>query len=101
MREGLKFMSNVLEATINKIAVRGKGILAADESNATITKRFEAVGVKSTPETRQAYREMLLTTPDINKFLAGVILFDETFHQTMSNGVLFPEALKKLDILPG
>lgn len=90
-----------LESTMSKLAIRGKGILAADESNATITKRFEAVGVQSTEDTRRAYREMLLTTPNINEFIAGVILFEETLNQKMSDGTPFPEALKKLGILPG
>lgn len=90
-----------LEATILKIAVKGKGILAADESVPTITKRFAAVNVESTEDTRRAYRELLLTTPHINEYIAGVILFEETLHQKTSAGVLFPDALKKLGILPG
>lgn len=94
-------MTRELEATIAKLSTRGKGILAADESVPTITKRFAAINVESTEETRRAYREMLLTTPKINEFIAGVILFEETLNQKMSNGILFPEALKKLDILPG
>lgn len=94
-------MMNDLEATISKLAMKGKGILAADESTPTITKRFAAVGVESTEDTRRAYREMLLTTPKINDFIAGVILYEETLNQKMSNDTLFPEALKKLGILPG
>lgn len=90
-----------LESTISKIAVKGKGILAADESNATITKRFQAVGVESTEDTRRAYREMLLTTPGINQCIAGVILFEETLNQKTSQGIPFPEALTKMGILPG
>lgn len=90
-----------LETTMNKIAVKGKGILAADESTATVTKRFEAVGIQSTEDTRRAYREMLLTTPNLNEFIAGVILFEETLNQKMSDGTPFPDALKKLNILPG
>jgi fructose-bisphosphate aldolase class I len=90
-----------LETTIATLSTKGKGILAADESMGTITKRFEAVGITSTEETRRDYREMLLTTPNINEFIAGVILFEETLHQKMSNGALFPEALKKLNIIPG
>ncbi len=90
-----------LEQTINKLAVRGKGILAADESAATIGKRFAAVGVESTEETRQTYRDMLITTPGINEFIAGVILFEETLHQKTLDGTPFPEKLMKLGILPG
>ncbi len=94
-------MMKELEATIAKLSARGKGILAADESTATITKRFNAVGIESTEDTRRAYREMLLTTPKINEFIAGVILFEETLNQKTSDGTLFPQALDKLGILPG
>jgi len=90
-----------LETTINKLAVKGKGILAADESVATITKRFEALNIKSTEETRREYRQLLITTPGLNEFIAGVILFEETLNQKTSDGVLFPETLKKHGILPG
>lgn len=90
-----------LETTIHHLATKGKGILAADESSATITKRFAAVNVQSTEETRCAYRDLLITTPRLNEFIAGVILFDETLHQKTLDGTLFPEKLKKLDILPG
>lgn len=94
-------MMQELEATIAKLSAKGKGILAADESTPTITKRFSAVGIDSTEDTRRDYREMLLTTPNVNDFIAGVILYEETLNQKMSNGVLFPEALKKMGILPG
>lgn len=90
-----------LESTISKIAVKGKGILAADESTATITKRFQAVGIESTEDTRRTYREMLLSTPGVNQFIAGVILFEETLNQKTSQGIPFPEALTKMGILPG
>jgi fructose-bisphosphate aldolase class I len=90
-----------LEATINILATHGKGILAADESTPTITKRFAAVGVDSTEDTRRAYREMLISTPSFNEFIAGVILFEETLNQKTSTGVTFPEALKKMGVLPG
>lgn len=92
---------NYLEDTIAKLAARGKGILAADESTPTITKRFAAIGIESTEENRRAYREMLLTTPNINEFIAGVILYEETLNQKMSNGIYFPESLTKAGILPG
>jgi len=90
-----------LEATINKIAVKGKGILAADESTATITKRFQAVGIDSNEDTRRTYRELLMTTPGCNQFIAGVILFEETLNQKTSLSIPFPEALKNAGILPG
>ncbi|HEU5281828.1 MAG TPA: class I fructose-bisphosphate aldolase [Gammaproteobacteria bacterium] len=92
---------NELTNTVQKIAVAGKGILAADESTPTITKRFEAVGIQSTEQSRRDYREMLLTTPKVNQFIAGVILFEETLDQKTSAGTPFPEALQKIGILPG
>src|SRR3990167_3117633 len=91
---------NELESTINSIAVQGKGILAAGESTPTITKRFQAVGIESTDDTRRAYREMLISTPDFSKFVAGVILFEETLNQKTSQGITFPEALAKMGVIP-
>jgi fructose-bisphosphate aldolase class I len=90
-----------LETTITKLSTRGKGILAADESVATITKRFAAIQVESTEETRRTYRELLITTPGIEEFIAGIILFEETLNQKTSDGIFFPEKLKQLGILPG
>lgn len=96
-------MTNIQElaSTIEKLAVHGKGILAADESTATISKRFQAVGAECTEDTRRAYREMLVTTPGFNNYVAGVILFEETLTQKMSDGVTFAEALQKMGVVPG
>ncbi|MDR3478269.1 MAG: fructose-bisphosphate aldolase class I [Gammaproteobacteria bacterium] len=90
-----------LEATINKLAAKGKGILAADESIGTITKRFEALSIPSTEDTRRDYREMLVATPGLNEYVAGVILFEETLNQKTKSGQPFPEFLKQQGILPG
>ncbi len=90
-----------LESTIATLSAKGKGILAADESAGTITKRFEALHISSTEDTRRAYRELLATTPGISEYIAGIILYEETLNQKASNGQLFPELLKKLGILPG
>ncbi|MCD6039060.1 MAG: fda [Gammaproteobacteria bacterium] len=90
-----------LESTIHALAKKGKGILAADESSATITKRFAAVNTESTEETRRAYRDLLITTPNLNNYIAGVILYEETLSQKTMDGTLFPEKLKALGILPG
>jgi fructose-bisphosphate aldolase class I len=79
----------------------GKGILAADESSGTITKRFEAIGVESTFDSRRDYRQMLLTTPGLEEFVSGVILYDETLRQSSTDGVPFPKLLEGLGILPG
>ncbi len=90
-----------LANTISKLTTRGKGILAADESIATITKRFQAIGIESTEKSRSDYRELLVTTPNFNQFIAGVILFEETLNQKTSQGLLFPEFLQKIGVLPG
>lgn len=90
-----------LESTALELVAEGKGILAADESHGTIGKRFDAVGVESTEETRRAYREMLLTTPGIGEFLSGVILFDETIRQEASDGRPFTQVLLDEGVIPG
>jgi fructose-bisphosphate aldolase, class I len=92
---------DVLQETAGALVAPGKGILAADESDATITKRFRAVGIESTPDTRRAYRELLFTTPGIAEHLSGVILFDETIRQSASDGTPFPELLARQGIIPG
>ncbi|MDQ6615166.1 MAG: fructose-bisphosphate aldolase class I [Actinomycetota bacterium] len=79
----------------------GKGILAADESSGTISKRFAALGIPSTVELRRQYREALLTAPGIESHISGVILYDETIRQATSDGTPFPEVLAGRGILPG
>ncbi len=83
------------------LVAAGKGILAADESSGTIKKRLESVGVESTEESRRAYRELLFTTPGIEEFLSGVILFDETIRQTTRDNTRFPDLLAQKGIIPG
>jgi fructose-bisphosphate aldolase class I len=90
-----------LEATIARIVQPGKGIVAADESMPTITKRFKAVGIDSTEETRRAYRQMLFTTRGVGEFVAGFILFEETLGQKADDGTLLAEVLVRQGILPG
>ena len=90
-----------LEATARALLPAGKGILAADESAGTITRRFDSIRLASTEETRRAYRELLFTTPGIEEFISGVILFDETIHQKAQDGTPFPEVLARRGILPG
>ena len=75
-----------LEKTAQAIVADGKGILAADESNGTIKKRFDSIGVESTEDTRRAYRELLFTTAGAEEFIGGVILYDETIRQSASTG---------------
>jgi len=91
-----------LHAVAHKMVERGKGILAADESTPTCTKRFESIDTESTAHSRNVYRNMLLTANGIEKYISGVILFDETFHQNeLSSGTTFPEYLTSNGILPG
>ena len=72
-----------MQETIQKLLAPGKGLLAADESTGTISKRFVALGLTSTPELNKKYREMLFTTPEIERYLGGVILFDESVRQNL------------------
>lgn len=90
-----------LERVAAAMVAKGKGILAADESNATCTKRFEKLGIPSTEEHRRAYRELLFTTPDVAQWISGVILYDETIHQKTHDGVPFPDYMTRLGVLPG
>jgi fructose-bisphosphate aldolase class I len=79
----------------------GKGILAADETVPTITKRFQALGITSTSESRRAYREMLISAPGLARYISGVILQDETIRQPASDGTPLPQLLHDRGILPG
>src|SRR5213080_2766872 len=90
-----------LETTAKSIVAEGKGILAADESDSTIKKRFDSIGVESTEETRRAYRELLFTTEGAEEYIGGVILYDETIRQKTSDGTPFPNLLASKGIIPG
>lgn len=90
-----------MDKTAKDLVAPGKGILAADESFPTIEKRFAKIGLTSTKETRRAYREVLITTPEIERYISGVILFDETIRQKTHDGVSFVEVLSDRGIIPG
>jgi fructose-bisphosphate aldolase, class I len=90
-----------LEETARALVAEGKGILAADESDSTIKKRFDAIGVESTEENRRAYRDLLFTTAGVEEYISGVILFDETIRQAAADGTPFPELLARRGIIPG
>ena len=93
---------NSLPELANAMVEKGRGILAADESTPTCTKRFDSIGVDSTEANRNAYRNMLFTTPGMEEFISGVILFDETLRQsTLKDGTPFPEYLTNLNVIPG
>lgn len=90
-----------LVAVANAIVAPRKGVLAADESDPTIKKRFDTIGVASTEDTRRRYREILFTAPGIEEYIGGVILFDETLRQATQDGVPFAELLSQRGIIPG
>jgi fructose-bisphosphate aldolase, class I len=94
-------MKDALHGTAQAMVSRPRGILAADESIPTMSSRLEKVGIAVTEENRRAYREMLLTTPELDRGISGVILSDETFNQKLSDGNTFPLAVHSLGILPG
>jgi fructose-bisphosphate aldolase, class I len=94
-------MGNELHETAKALVAEGKGILAADESDRTIKKRFDSIDVESTEENRRAYRELLFTTEGVEEYISGVILFDETIRQSASDGTPFPKLLESRGIIPG
>jgi fructose-bisphosphate aldolase, class I len=91
----------LLSKTAAALVAKGKGILAADESSGTCETRFKSVGVECTEENRRTYRGLLFTTPGIEQYISGVILFDETIRQKTNDGVLFPQYLAKKGVVPG
>ena len=92
-----------LQEIANKMVSKGKGILAADESSPTCGKRFDSIGVESTFENRNEYRDILITAPELENYISGVILFDETIKQstTCNDAIPFTEFLKSKGIIPG
>jgi fructose-bisphosphate aldolase class I len=90
-----------LNAIARSIVADDKGILAADESTGTIKKRFDSIGVESTEENRRAYRNLLFTTPGMEDYIGGVILYDETIRQAADDGTPFAELLAAKGVVPG
>jgi fructose-bisphosphate aldolase class I len=90
-----------MESTARALVAPGKGILAADESQGTIEKRFAAIGIQNTEENRRDYRDMLFNTPKLGQFISGAILFDETIRQKTADGTPMTEILKRQGIIPG
>ncbi|HCN89697.1 MAG TPA: fructose-bisphosphate aldolase class I, partial [Oxalobacteraceae bacterium] len=93
--------SDELKSVARAIVTGQKGILAADESGPTIKKRFDAIKVESTEETRRRYRELLFTTEGIESTIGGVILYDETLRQTARDGTPLAELLSNRGIFSG
>jgi fructose-bisphosphate aldolase, class I len=93
--------SGDLERVALTLVADGKGILAADETVPTLTRRFDTLGIRSTEQSRCTYREMLFTSPGAAKFISGVIMYDETIRQKSSRGTSLAEALAVQGVLPG
>jgi fructose-bisphosphate aldolase class I len=96
----MKLLTNLAD-TAQMLVASGKGILAADETVPTITKRLDAQKIESTPDSRRTYREMFFTTPAIGEYISGAILQDETIHQKSSQGIAMVEVLSQQGILSG
>ncbi len=95
-------MSERIEDIAVKMVAGGKGLLAADESTATIKKRFDTISLVSTEESRRDYREMLFRSDDaMRKYISGVILYEETLFQKAANGTPFVDIIKAADSIPG
>jgi fructose-bisphosphate aldolase class I len=90
-----------IQAIAAALVANGKGILAADETVPTLTRRFEALGIPSTEESRRTYREMLFTAPGAAEFFGGVIMQDETIRQRGSCGLPLAQVLSDQGIVPG
>lgn len=93
-------IEQLADTALAMVAV-GKGIIAIDESNTTIAKRFDGVGIPNNEENRRAYRELLLTTPKLGEYISGAILFDETIRQSTKAGVPFTQVMTENGIIPG
>ncbi len=91
----------LLEKTANELVSPGRGILAADESNGTMSNRLESVGVQPSPESRRSYRVNLFSADGYQSSISGVILFDETLRQSMDDGTPIPVALSNKGVIPG
>jgi fructose-bisphosphate aldolase class I len=90
-----------LERTAAALVAPGKGILAADETVPTLTRRFEALKIESTPTSRRDYRELLLSAPGASEWTSGVILYDETIRQSGADGTPLAAVCRRLGIVPG
>ena len=92
---------NEIENIAKQIVAKGKGILAADESTGTMTKRLSSVNVESTSENRLKFRETLFSAEGMKNYIGGVILYDETIKQKSFSGKTIPELIKGLGSIPG
>lgn len=99
---GTHFMDiNILHKTVASMMADGKGVLAIDESNRSVGKRLEPIGLEVNEENRRRFRNLFLATEGAERFMSGAILFDETMHQKSDDGTLFPALLTQKGIVPG
>jgi fructose-bisphosphate aldolase, class I len=94
-------MNHDLKNITEQLVASGKGILAADETVPTLTKRFDTLGIQSTEESRRTYREMLFTAEGLEKYISGAIMYDETIRQRSSGGTPLAQVLASRGIVPG
>jgi fructose-bisphosphate aldolase, class I len=90
-----------LQATAKAMVAKGKGLIAMDESGPTIAKRFKQYNIENTVENRRTYRELIIVTPELNKYISGAILYDETIRQATKDGTPFAKYMERLGIIPG
>ncbi len=95
-------MSERLEDIAVAMVANGRGLLAADESTATIKKRFDSIGLESTETSRRDYREMLLRSDDaMREYISGVILYEETLFQKAADGTPLTDVIRNAGSIPG
>jgi fructose-bisphosphate aldolase class I len=94
-------LAQELKNTARAMVAEGKGILAMDESNGTCNRRFDKLGIATTEENRRAYRELILTTPNLSNYISGAILYDETIRQSTREGVPFVKVMTDAGMIPG
>ncbi len=93
--------TEALIATVKAMLADGKGLLAMDESSGTCNKRFASAGIPQTVEARRAYRDLIVTTPNLGECISGAILYDETIRQATTAGKPFVKVLEDANIIPG
>ena len=93
--------TRALIGTASALVAEGKGLLAMDESTGTCNRRFAAAGIPQTEEARRAYRDLLVSTPGLNEYISGAILYDETLRQSRIDGTSFVRTLTDANIVPG
>lgn len=100
MVEKKDFRAELIQ-TAKEVSRPGFGILAADESTGTIGQRFQKINVENVEENRRAYRELLFTTPHLEDYISGVLMFEETLDQNSADGKNLVEVLREKKIIAG